>query len=182
MNIRRRPFIASGIMLSAAPCAVFAQPQGKVWRVGYLCAISGPDEAVDTLLEQLRKLGYVEGRNIAYEYRWAAGRQARDRHHSHCHGQHTKPGWGWCDRQPCPPRWQCHGCDAAHHGDRRQAPGDPARDHSKGDTFRFACQGKITHQSQRSADGGADQIWVDHQPEGGKGPGDHDSAVCAAAG
>ena len=77
MNIRRRPFIASGIMLSAAPCAVFAQPQGKVWRVGYLCAISSPDEAVDTLLEQLRKLGYVEGRNIAYEYRWAAGREER---------------------------------------------------------------------------------------------------------
>ncbi len=39
--------------------------------------MSGTDESVDAPREELRKLGYVEGRNIAYEYRWAAGRQER---------------------------------------------------------------------------------------------------------
>ncbi len=71
MNLLRRPFIAGGMVLLAAPGVLFAQTPEKVWRVGYLSTISGPDQAVDALREQLRKLGYVEGRNIAYEYRWA---------------------------------------------------------------------------------------------------------------
>ncbi len=59
------------------PYPGWAQQPAKVWRVGCLSTISGPDEAIDALREQLRKLGYVEGRNIAYEYRWAAGGEQR---------------------------------------------------------------------------------------------------------
>jgi len=77
MNNRRKLVIALGAGALAAPLACFAQQQGKVWRVGYLSTLSGPNEEVGALREQLGKLGYVEGRNIAYEYRWAAGRQER---------------------------------------------------------------------------------------------------------
>jgi len=68
---------AFALAMLCVPYPSWAQQPAKVWRVGYLSAISGPDEAVDVLREQLRKLGYVEGRNIAYEYRWAAGREER---------------------------------------------------------------------------------------------------------
>ena len=77
MNLRRRPFVGSGMTLLAVPGALFAQTPERIWRLGYLSTISGPDEAVDALREQLRKLGYIEGRNIAYEYRWADGRDER---------------------------------------------------------------------------------------------------------
>ena len=68
---------AFALAMLCVPYPSWAQQPAKVWRVGYLSTISGPDEAVDALREQLRKLGYVEGRNIAYEYRWAAGRAER---------------------------------------------------------------------------------------------------------
>ena len=64
---------AFALAMLCVPYPSWAQQPAKVWRVGYLSTISGPGEAVDALREQLRKLGYVEGRNIAYEYRWAAG-------------------------------------------------------------------------------------------------------------
>ena len=68
---------AFALAMLCVPYPGWAQQPAKVWRVGYLSTISGPDEAVDALREQLRKLGYVEGRNIAYEYRWAAGGEQR---------------------------------------------------------------------------------------------------------
>ena len=69
--------IAFALAMLCVPYPGWAQQPAKAWRVGYLSTISGPDEAVDALREQLRKLGYVEGRNIAYEYRWATGGQER---------------------------------------------------------------------------------------------------------
>ena len=68
---------AFALAMLCVPYPGWAQQPAKVWRVGYLATASGPDEAVDALREQLRKLGHAEGRNIAYEYRWAAGRQER---------------------------------------------------------------------------------------------------------
>jgi len=68
---------AFALAMLCVPYPSWAQQPAKVWRVGYLSTASGPGEAVDALREQLRKLGYVEGRNIAYEYRWAAGRAER---------------------------------------------------------------------------------------------------------
>ncbi|HEY9854092.1 MAG TPA: ABC transporter substrate-binding protein [Stenomitos sp.] len=73
----RRAFI-SGITLVilAAPLAVEAQEAGKVWRIGYLdqgsAARSG--SYVDGLRQGLRDLGWVEGRNIAIEVRFAEGK------------------------------------------------------------------------------------------------------------
>ena len=61
----------------AAPLAAGAQPPGKVPRVGMLRQGSAPDPHVQAFLQGLRDLGYVEGRNIDIEYRWAEGRNER---------------------------------------------------------------------------------------------------------
>ena len=60
-----------------ASFAAFAQPQAKVWRIGFLALTSGPNENIEAFLAQLRNLGYVEGRNLSIEYRWAAGKVER---------------------------------------------------------------------------------------------------------
>ena len=52
-----------------------AQQPGKVPRIGYLAdAGSSPPQA---FLQGLRDLGYVEGKNIAFEYRTTEGKSER---------------------------------------------------------------------------------------------------------
>jgi putative tryptophan/tyrosine transport system substrate-binding protein len=77
--MRRREFIG---MLGAAawPLAARAQPAGKLHRVGFLW--DGPTvfaDAIEAFRRGLRDLGYVDGRNIAIEYRWAEGKPERIR-------------------------------------------------------------------------------------------------------
>jgi len=56
----------------AAPLAVDAQPPaGKTTRIGYLSFRSGPAHLEEAFRQGLRELGYVEGHNLAIEYRWA---------------------------------------------------------------------------------------------------------------
>ena len=64
------------IALLAAPLAAEAQSEGKVPRVAYLSASSAASATggVEAFRQGLRELGYVEGRNILIEYRWADGR------------------------------------------------------------------------------------------------------------
>jgi putative tryptophan/tyrosine transport system substrate-binding protein len=59
-----------------APCSqATAQQPGKVPRIGYLAdAGSSPTQA---FLQGLRDLGYVEGKNIAFEYRSTEGKSER---------------------------------------------------------------------------------------------------------
>ena len=61
--------------LLVAPLAADAQPVGKVWRIGVLQASSPSvsEPFVEAFQQGLRELGYVEGQNIAGEYRWAHG-------------------------------------------------------------------------------------------------------------
>jgi ABC-type uncharacterized transport system substrate-binding protein len=63
----------------AAPFPAAAQPPQKVFRVGHLAAGGRtPDGAPPgPLREGLRALGYVEGRNVAYEARFAEGKMER---------------------------------------------------------------------------------------------------------
>jgi putative ABC transport system substrate-binding protein len=63
----------------SAPLASLAQPQQKVPRIGLLLSETLSIEAsrVDALRAGLRDLGYVEGKNIAIEYRSADGNYDR---------------------------------------------------------------------------------------------------------
>jgi len=78
--MHRRTFLgalASGLL--AASLAAEAQQAEKVFRVGFLTAYSsGADASLfDSFRQGMRKLGYEEGRNVAYETRWAEGRFER---------------------------------------------------------------------------------------------------------
>ena len=62
--------------LFAAPFAAEAQPVRKVSVVGYLVA-AAPRPGDETFRQAMRELGYVEGRNITIESRYARGDAAR---------------------------------------------------------------------------------------------------------
>jgi putative ABC transport system substrate-binding protein len=77
--MERREFIT--LLVSAAvmlPRIARAQkPAAKIWRLGILQPGAPPDPIVDALQERLKELGYSEGHNIVYEYRWAEGKLHR---------------------------------------------------------------------------------------------------------
>jgi putative tryptophan/tyrosine transport system substrate-binding protein len=82
--MRRREFITflGGAAASPAiwPLAAHGQQVGKVHRVGFLW--DGPDvfpDAIEAFVQGLGDLGYVEGRNLAIEYRWGEGKPDRMR-------------------------------------------------------------------------------------------------------
>ena len=79
--MRRRLLIALGAGALAAPLSSFAQPQGKIWRVGFLSARSRPDSLDSTdygaFVRGMRELGYVEGKNLVIEWRFADGKLER---------------------------------------------------------------------------------------------------------
>jgi putative ABC transport system substrate-binding protein len=74
INIRRRRFIVTlGSAAIAWPLTAPAQQAAKVARIGFLGL--GPASAWSSRMEALRAglrdLGYVEGKNIIIEFRWA---------------------------------------------------------------------------------------------------------------
>ncbi len=75
---KRRQFLLATGALLAAPLAE-AQQAAKVPRIGFLGNSTAALEAnlVGPFREGLRDLGYVEGRNILIEYRWAEGKYER---------------------------------------------------------------------------------------------------------
>ena len=76
MCIRDRGALALGLL--AASLAREAQPAGKVARLGVLLFTTpAADPNLPAFLGGLRDLGYVEGRNVALEYRYAEGRPER---------------------------------------------------------------------------------------------------------
>src|SRR5262249_21512433 len=59
--------------------AAYPQQPAKVWHLGILSG-EPPTESlpvVTPFLEELQKLGYIEGRNIAIESRWAEAREQK---------------------------------------------------------------------------------------------------------
>ena len=77
--IQRRKFVATllGGAAVAWPLAARAQQGGKVPKIGYLSpgsASPGPLAYHDEFQRGLRELGYVEGRNILIDYRFADGK------------------------------------------------------------------------------------------------------------
>ena len=77
----RRAFIgtlAGGLL--AAPLAAQAQQAPKLPRIGYLREGSASDAAwpaAEAFRQELRERGWLEGQNVAIEYRWSEGRRDR---------------------------------------------------------------------------------------------------------
>ena len=77
--MERRAFVVGAAALLAAPLTAEAQQAGRVYRIGFL-GTGAPAETeprLEAFRQGLRDLGYVEGRDIAIEYRWAAGKVER---------------------------------------------------------------------------------------------------------
>jgi len=80
--MKRREFIAA--LGGAAVWPLVAQAQQKpaqLRRLGALMAIAADDPLqvsyAEALVDGLRAFGWIEGKNIQFEYRWAAGKIAR---------------------------------------------------------------------------------------------------------
>lgn len=75
---RREFLIAVGLAALETPFAAFGQGKGKVWRIGFLTARSRPASMdtgyAGTFRQALRELGYVEGKNVELEWRFADGK------------------------------------------------------------------------------------------------------------
>lgn len=77
MEAKRRALVAVAAGAPFVPIAAWAQ--AGMPRIGYLglATPAAMSQLLDALRAGLRERGYVEGRNIAIEYRWAEGRYER---------------------------------------------------------------------------------------------------------
>jgi putative ABC transport system substrate-binding protein len=73
-NMKRKITVFTLCAMLFALCgSVDAQQTGKIFRIGFLdpSNASGSAVLVDVFRQELRKLGWVEGKNISIEYRFA---------------------------------------------------------------------------------------------------------------
>jgi len=80
LDVRRRQFITLiGGGAAAWPLAARAQQSGKLPKIGLLgsgtAAVQGP--WVAAFVQRMRELGWIEGRTVVLEVRWAEGRPER---------------------------------------------------------------------------------------------------------
>src|SRR5262249_43006711 len=75
MNTRIIVYLVAATLLSAASFAEAQQPK-KVPRIGYLSQFdpAGESTRAEAMRLALRELGYIEGQNIAIEYRYGEGK------------------------------------------------------------------------------------------------------------
>ena len=78
MNTRRNLVIALGAG-ALTPLASFAQAPAKVWRIGFLSSESAAafERRMGYVRAGLADFGYVEGKNLVIEARWAEGKEER---------------------------------------------------------------------------------------------------------
>ena len=72
--------ILIAVMLLAVEVIAEAQQPAKIPRIGYLYQGDrvGDSTRIEAIQRGLRELGYTEGQNIAFEYRYAEGRRGRE--------------------------------------------------------------------------------------------------------
>lgn len=58
---------------AAVPCFAQAPPKPRVWRAGFLSLTPAIQPGREAFAKAMRDLGYVEGRNLAVEWRDAQG-------------------------------------------------------------------------------------------------------------
>ena len=77
--MKRREFIILISGVATWPLAARAQQAGKLPTIGFLGAVtpSVASQWVAAFVQRLRELGWIEGRTVAIEYRWAEGRPER---------------------------------------------------------------------------------------------------------
>ena len=79
MSGRMFVWLLATVLLIIAPPAEAQQPT-TIPRIGYLGGATGSGEArIEALRQGLRELGYVEGKNIVIEWRYAEGKPDRER-------------------------------------------------------------------------------------------------------
>jgi putative tryptophan/tyrosine transport system substrate-binding protein len=64
--------MATGVL--SVSLIVHAQQVGKVWRIGVLATAAGDSPLLEAFRQGLRELGYVDGQNVQFDYKFAAGR------------------------------------------------------------------------------------------------------------
>jgi putative tryptophan/tyrosine transport system substrate-binding protein len=78
-NLKWARFFAIVVALTVCGARADAQQPGKIFRIGYLdpSTASGSAVLVDAFRQELTKLGWIEGKNIACEYRFAEQKPER---------------------------------------------------------------------------------------------------------
>jgi putative ABC transport system substrate-binding protein len=71
--------IVIAVMLQTFTVMAQAQQPGKIFRIGYLdpTTVSGSAANLETFRQELSKLGWIEGKNLVFEYRFAEGKPGR---------------------------------------------------------------------------------------------------------
>jgi putative tryptophan/tyrosine transport system substrate-binding protein len=69
-------WLLATVLLTTAPAAE-AQEQTKVAKIGWLSVRGGGNPGQEIIVRMLRDLGYVQGKNVAFEYRFADNRLDR---------------------------------------------------------------------------------------------------------
>ena len=76
IHIRRREFVFTlGCAAAAWPLVARAQQPGKLPTIGFLGSTRPAPQSQLTaaFVQRLREFGWIEGRTVAIEYRWAEG-------------------------------------------------------------------------------------------------------------
>ena len=79
MNKRKLGSFALCVMLLALCASAEAQQTGKIFRIGFLdnSTASGIAVLLEAFRQELSKLGWIEGKNITIEYRFAEQKNER---------------------------------------------------------------------------------------------------------
>lgn len=75
--MNKRKTVLALLAIAAAPLGAQAQPSGRIYRLGVLRATEPAPDLSTALLDTLRERGYIEGRNLIIERRFASGQLDR---------------------------------------------------------------------------------------------------------